>query len=195
MLKIAEMSSTELLFVQMYVRALKRDYDMVQTVMELMHPEKTAVSSIVTATKLACGLERIADDFAAQMHAVDEKHKFRHTKPLPWPPLDDLADLFSLSFFKVLTKTNGTKSKDAGWFSGEPDNWAIILDEPMSGMHQNMVSNLPDAFFTDLTKAAKKLFGISFFSEVFGQFKKPKNNWPVPDDDYDDQYEDDDDYE
>lgn len=193
MLKIADMSGTELLFVQMYVRALKRDYDLLKTVIELMHPEKLAISSILTATELALKLDQLSNDVGTKLADVADKQRFRHVKSLPWPPVDGLADLFSLSFFKVVTKKNGMKAKEAGWFSGEPDNWAVILEEPVSGMPHNMTSNLPEAFFTDLTKAAKKLFGISFFAEMFDQFKHQNPNvWPIPEeydgyDDFDDE--------
>lgn len=195
MLKIAEMSSTELLFVQMYVRALKRDYDLLQTVIELMHPKKLAVSSVLAATELALKLDQMSNETLAALAATADKQRFRHVKPMPWPPVDGLADLFSLSFFKVVTKQGGMKAKEAGWFSGEPDNWAVILEEPVSGMHQNMLSSLPESFFTDLTKAAKKLFGVSFFSEMFGQFKHQNPNvWPIPEE-YDEQNDfDDEDY-
>lgn len=196
MLKMTGMSETEIRFVHAYVRALKRDYDMVKTVLELMNPDTLAVSDIVRATQLATDLDGFFENFEHKLHVLDAKHKFLHAKTPPWPPMDELADLFSLSFFKVITKTSGAKKQDAGWFSGEPDHWAGILNDPISAMHQNMLSSLPETFFTDLTKAAKKLFGgPSFFAELFGQFKSPPNAWPMPDeyDIQDELYDDEDD--
>ena len=197
MLKFTEMSGTEILFVQKYVRALKRDFDLLQTVFQLMNPKETAISDVVTATNMALALEKYGEEFEAQLRTLDAKHKFVHGKSSEWPPVDLLADLFSLSFFKVVTKTPGVKVAHAGWFSGEPENWAAVFDDPEAPNQQNMLSSLPESFFTDLTKAAKKFFGgASFFSELFGHFHSPpsSNVWPIPEE-YDEDYEDDEDEE
>jgi hypothetical protein len=195
--KFTEMSGTEILFVQKYVRALTRDFDLLQVVLQLMHPKEAAISDVVKATNMAVELEKYGNEFDACLRTLDAKHKFVHVKSPEWPPMDTLADLFSFSFFKVVTKTPGAKVAHAGWFSGEPENWAAVFDDPEAPNQQNMLSSLPESFFTDLTKAAKKFFGgASFFSELFGHFHLPpsSNVWPIPEE-YDEDYEDDEDEE
>jgi hypothetical protein len=183
-----EMSGTELAFVHAYVRALRRDYDLLQTVIELMRPDKMAIADIVVATRVANDLEKLFAVFEARLHALNADLKFTQNRTLPqWPPFDALANLFALSFFKVITNAGDIKPKNMGWFSGEPDNWFAIFSVPEAAdMQQNMLSSLPEIFYTDLTKAAKKFFsGPGFFANLFTNFKPTSNVWPIPEE-YDD---------
>lgn len=193
-----EMSGTELAFVHAYVRALRRDYDLLQTVIELMRPENLNVGDVVVATHMAKELEGFFVSFESRLHALRSTHSFTQSRTLPqWPPLDALANLFTLSFFKVVTNTGDIKPKNMGWFSGAPDTWSAIFSAAdAADMPQNMLSSLPEIFYTDLTKAAKKFFGgPSFFANLFTKFKPSSNVWPVPEEYDDADYVDDDDEE
>jgi hypothetical protein len=121
-----KLSVAEFQFIKTYVAAMKRDYDVLASVMHLMDPKKLGVRCIVQATDLAYELQNMQLDFEAGLREIAEHHTFKNAPAKPSPTTDEVADLFTLSFFKVVEKTP-KGSKDDGLFSGEPDSWQQVF--------------------------------------------------------------------
>jgi hypothetical protein len=201
-----KMSPAELAFVRQYVRALRRDYWELKTTIALMAEDGLAVQDVTRAAKAARALRQQHTAFEAALSANASLDKFRRGPKRPDnPSLDDVADMFSLSFFKVLasikTKTT-TKKIDNGWFSGEPNAWQSVLNKM-----QKYISKFDNTDLSDCMKNIAKLFpswGPPTLS--FGPDDEttdtPLNFWPkdalggtLGADDEDDWYGDEDDEE
>jgi hypothetical protein len=99
-------SKTEQHFIRTYVAAMKRDYHLLWSVLDLMSPANLGVKEVVPAARLARQLQQFQADFDGELLALQQKHRLKH-KSLspPEPTTEDLAELFTLSFFKVVTTT------------------------------------------------------------------------------------------
>ena len=153
MLDPNKLSSAEIKFIKTYVSAMKRDYDVLTSVMHCMDPKKLGVPCIVQATNLAYDLQELQFDFDAGLREVAGKHKFKHAPAKPSPTTDETADLFTLSFFKVIEKTV-KGSKDEGLFSGEPDSWQAIFKNLQDANQHHKLKDLMSFY----TKSMFKLF-------------------------------------
>jgi hypothetical protein len=166
-------SKTELEFIRVYVTAMRREYALLQNVLALMHPENFDVHCVVTATRIARELQVMHAEFDSSLHALSARHKFRCRSGPDGPTVDQLADLFTLSFFKVVTDTPVGKYDD-GWFSGEPGAWKKMLMslKPTNSKHgpKNMVAYL---------KEAMKLFGQKSDGFILWD-DTPANTWNLP---------------
>ena len=120
-MNINKMSLLEATFIRAYVLAMKRQFPVLDLVIELMNPDGLAVKDVVHATNLAQALQNIGGTFEEAVQALCLKHNFFERPPRrdPTPTLHELTELFTLSFFKVMKSTDHVKL-DAGWFSGEP---------------------------------------------------------------------------
>jgi hypothetical protein len=148
-----KLSVAEVKFIKTYVAAIKRDYDVLASVLHLMDPEKLGVQSIVQATDLAYELQELHLDFDAGLRNVAGRHKFRHMPAKPSPTTDEVADLFTLSFFKVVEKTS-KGSKDDGLFSGEPDSWQQVFKSLQNASKHHKLKDMMSFY----TKALFNLF-------------------------------------
>jgi hypothetical protein len=148
-----KLSMVEVKFIKTYVSAMKRDYDVLKTVMHCMDPEKLGIHCIVQATDLAYKLQELQFDFDAGLRDVASRHKFKHVLVKPSPTIDETADLFTLSFFKVIEKTV-KGSKDEGLFSGEPDSWQAVFKSLQNANQHHKLKNLLSFY----TKAMFKFF-------------------------------------
>jgi len=186
MLDPARMSKAEKQFIRTYVAALRRDFNLLTAVMEFMHPDRLAITSTVQATEMAVELQHMHAEFEMTLHNLPATGKFLRKSVTTSPSLDDLADLFTLSFFKVFTvldndKTGGQK-KDAGWFSGKPAEWYELfkqLDavEQQSSKTQSSVFNMFSKFFPQLS-----LFKNFHLAKPHEDL--PLNEWPAGHFDY-----------
>lgn len=157
-LNMADMSPTELQFIRVYCSRLRVEYDSIRTVMALMTPTECGIKSPVAATKIADGLKKLSVNFDEQLTSIRQKHGLKE-KRVPWDEakfLNELADIFALSFFKIVAYDNVEEAvtpkivKD-GWCSGEPSSWAQQLedDSPESAYEANVISAIVQ-FFSSL---------------------------------------------
>jgi hypothetical protein len=170
MFNLKNMSTAEVQFIRTYVLALRRDHAVLKTVMDLMHPDNLGVHDVTAATRMAVELQHMQAQFDLCLHKLASTHKFFKKSMSTAPNLDDLADLFSLSFFKVLTVVSGPNTKeekkDAGWFSGKPTEWhKLFLD---------IQKNEPLALSDKLSPVMKSL--VKFFPQL-----NPFKNLPPAD--------------
>ena len=174
------MSVAEKQFIRTYVIAMRRDFALMQSVMALMHPDNLGVTDFMTAVHVAVELQHMHAEFDTTLHNLPTTHKFsRKAAPLG-PSLDDLADMFALSFFKVFTvlenKKTVPKKKDAGWFSGQPEEWHNVFKQmtdakEASSKNQSSIFNVFSKFFPQLELF--KNFHLAQPTE-----DAPLNEWP-----------------
>jgi hypothetical protein len=148
-----KLSVAEFKFIKTYVAAMKRDYDVLASVLHLMDPEKVGVRCVVQATELAYRLQDLQFDFDAHLRDIAGRHKFRHMPAKPSPTTDEVADLFTLSFFKVVAKTSKGKTDD-GLFSGEPDSWQQVFKSLQDANKHHKLKDMMSFY----TKALFNLF-------------------------------------
>jgi hypothetical protein len=198
-----DMLPDEAAFVHTYVTALRRDFDLLYAAVHLMNPATFNTANIVTAAEKATQLVDISTQYTQKLQALSTRHAFREKRPIPWPPNDAIADFFHLSFFKVLSGVDAGTLEKFGWFSGAPESWAdIAAPEQDSGAVGVFSGLVAAAKITNLTKAAKKLFGgFDVIADILSQFKNPPEvNWPSKADGFfddlaeDDDWDDDDNY-
>ena len=195
MLDQNKLSLTEIKFIKTYVSAMKRDYDVLTSVMHCMDPKKLGVPCIVQATDLAYDLQELQFDFDAGLREVAGRHKFKHAPAKPSPTTDETADLFTLSFFKVVEKTV-KGSKDEGLFSGEPDSWQAVFKNLQDASQQHKLKDLMSFY----TKAMFKFFPQLPQNDKYGDplyFELPPGSFNThssygSDNDEDDEWLDDD---
>lgn len=175
------MSREEVQFIRLYITTLKREYYLLRSVIDVMHPTSLGVRSFTDATKLALGLAELHQDFEANLRRVQRKNNFPVKLPNTGPSLDELADMFSLSFFKLITTTKdvsaGGKAKYTnGWFSGKPTEWKKTLHN-YKDVPKDKKSTLPD-LLTDFFTAALKLFPFDNKTWLSNQSNLTKKVWP-----------------
>lgn len=190
MFEIKKMSATELRFIKAYVDALKRDYSLLLTVIELMKPEQLAVTNIVQAARFSKAMQEMHAEFELTINALASTAKFfRRKNTVKYPTLNELSDLFALSFFKVVTTVKAGPSAlskhNGGWFSGDPYSWQNVFE--------NLQKNPPfNAVVTDCLKALAKMFP-EMKDLYFGAgpaHDAPLNFWPGKQPKYDDDDDD-----
>ena len=158
-----------------------------------MNPDGLGVQDFYTATRLATHLEELHADFDSRLRGIQKKHKMKSRRVAFVPTEDDIADLFGLSFFKLITTT---KTDDAdkttnkvphGWFSGKPAEWYSTL-KTCKGVIQKEEPPLPDLLSQCFNAFAK-------FFHLHATFHKKlppsatKKVWPLSaDDELDDFY-------
>ena len=136
MLDPTTMSPLEQDFIRVYVAAMRRNYDLIKSVLHLMDPAQAGITSVVDAALAAQQLREMQAEFDSTLHALQGTHNFRTRMFPPTPTFDDIADLFSLSFFKIVkTSMPGQPKKDAGWFSGEPAAWGETIKSVLAIKH------------------------------------------------------------
>jgi|688.fasta_scaffold510189_1 hypothetical protein len=196
MLELAAMSPDEVQFIRLYIHTMRREYSLLRSTMELMHPSGLGVKSFTDATRLALGLAELQQDFDARLTQIQRQKNLRTVAVKTNPTVDELADLFSLSFFKLITTNEnaiGTNVvKNNGWFSGKPTEWKKTLTSYKSApKDNNKPSSLPD-FLTEFLNAALKLFPFDNKTWSIHNSGLTKKIWPpttkdlyVEDDDQD----------
>lgn len=182
---IEHMSPAEREFIKVYVAALRRDYGLIFTVFSLMDPAQLAVTDVAEATRIAVELQHMHAEFEVCLHNLQSCRKFFKRGPSFSPTLDQLANLFTLSFFKILTsvqKKNGVQQKvDAGWFSGKPEEWHKILEqlEKSKPFPEKPKTETPSAIFNLFSKFFPQFDNLKYFFDP----GTPKDNvsiniWP-----------------
>lgn len=200
MLPFAGMSPIEVQFIRVYVNALRKHYDTIRTAIDIMNPKELGVSEFATASRFADKMRDLHSDFDAAIRKIHKKHK-TPIKPLkPSPTEDELADLFGLSFFKVVTKANF--SGDAaqfvipheGWFSGKPNEWKSSI-KAYKETPKPTTSNLAENILSQYLELFSKFFNVNNALNKNNLFGGKKKVWPMEQDFFDehDGYIDDDD--
>lgn len=194
MLDLAAMSPDEVQFIRLYIQTMRREYHLLRSVMDLMHPTNLGVKSFSEATRLALGLAEMQQDFDASLRRLQRKKSFRTMYLPPSPSLDELADLFSLSFFKLITTNEnslgGKIVNNNGWFSGKPTEWKKTLHS-YKDVPKNKITSLPD-LLTDFFTAALKFFPFDNKTWLSEQSSMTKKVWPPDTKDWYTDEEDDD---
>jgi len=199
------MSPVEMQFIRVYVAALRRHYDELRTVVDIMNPDNLDVKDFYDATKVATALHELHEDFEARLIGVQRKHNLRHRVTKPTPTDDDIADLFGLSFFKLVATAEDDSPTVAainknGWFSGKPDEWKNAL-KSYKNAPKNEEPNLPDLLSQCFSAFAKIFQMYNTFPDnqppAFGKKIWPLKNdkldeYDEPDNPFDWLYEDDD---
>lgn len=187
------MSPIEVQFIRVYVAALRHRYDELRVAIDIMNPQDLGVKDFYTATKVAHHMHKLQADFDAELRELHKKHK-TPTRQIKQPPTeDDIVDLFSLSFFKLVTKAKTAADATTfaipheGWFSGKPQEWKSSL---------KTYSDVPTA-----ESALPNILSqyLNFFHKLFNTNKtfdkqSPHSNkkvWPL-EQDFFDEYEDND---
>jgi len=148
-------SKSEQQFIRVYVAAMKRDYHLLWSVLDLMNPTHLGVKEIVLAARMAKELQHMQADFDSELLVLQKKHRLKHKSfSLPAPTTEDLAELFTLSFFKVVTTTPKGKKKDDGWFSGEPESWKEMA-HTIQSIDVNKLPKIIGAYMATLMKLFK----------------------------------------
>lgn len=207
MVKLERMSPVERDFIRTYVSALRRDYYLVMSVVHLMHPDGLGVTDAAKATRIAVELQRMHAEFEAHLRILPAVEGFFKKVPALTPAVDDMAELFSLSFFKIFTSIKHDKftlnKKDAGWFSGNPDEWHQLFKQLESTEQQKpstadmSVIGLFSKFFPKLSlfknydqaTTPTEDVPLNFWPPGF-KHKKTEQEQHDPDEFLDDEYDD-----
>lgn len=148
-------SKSEQHFIRTYVAAMKRDYHLLWSVLDLMSPAHLGVKEIVPAARVARELQALQADFDSELLALQKKHRLPGKSfTAPEPTTEDLAELFTLSFFKVVTTTPQGKKKDDGWFSGEPESWKEMA-HTIQSIDVNTLPKIIGSYIATLIKLFK----------------------------------------
>lgn len=187
----------ELEFIRAYVVAMRREYDLLRSVLDLMDPRNLNVRDVVVASKLAQDLQQMQADFDQDLQTISARYKMPQKQQSTYPSHDALADLFTLSFFKVISDTpHGPK--DAGWFSGEP-GVSKKLFAAFQNLEKEKLPQLITSYLLNMFKSlSKKGQKYPLEDEPLNHWNLPPNsftfkNYFDPDDDYDADYDDDED--
>lgn len=182
-MKFTGMSPAELQFIRLYVTTLRREYYLLRSVIDLMHPSGLGVKNFIDAANMALALDEMQKDFDAKLARIQKKDNLKKSNVSVGPSLDELADMFSLSFFKLVTveeksKTGEKIKTDDGWFSGKPAEWKTTLQ-----LYKNTPKDagyaLPDLlsnFFNTLIKFFPSAPNQKNWYE--GPFGPTKKLWP-----------------
>lgn len=158
-LDLSHMSPDELQFIRLYCSLLRKQYYEVKAVMAMMSPAGLAVRSPVVAADAANRLAAFSRDFDAALEKIKQQHRIKEKRVIQDEAqfLNEMADVFALSFFKVVAVDSEmaeqvTIVKD-GWCSGEPSSWTKYVDlseTPTTDYHKNIVSHILN-FFSAIT--------------------------------------------
>lgn len=187
MLDFSKMSKTELRFIYTYVRSLRRDYDLLATVMHIMHPETLDIRDITQATNMAVALTREHAEFENRLFSLPSVRPLSKYPRTHLPTIEQLASIFALSFFKLLKLSKSSAEdqppQDAGWFSGKPAEWqsALIVLKDILG-DKPPKKSVPDELLTSCMKMLSHFFGgfeFPLIAEKHTIKKPPQKMWPV----------------
>ena len=192
----AGMSPVEVQFIRVYVNALRKHYDVIRTAIDVMNPKELGVEDFNVATRVAVKMNDLHADFDIAIRKLHRKHK-TPTRPIKTIPTeDDLADLFGLSFFKLIMKASVTDTPEQvvipheGWFSGKPNEWKNSLkaykDVPQPAQH-----DLPINILSQYLSIFSKLFHVNDALNKKPPFGGSKKIWPTEQDFFDEQLADD----
>lgn len=180
MLDLAAMSPSEVQFIRLYVTTLKREYYLLRSVIDLMSPHNLGIKSFIDAANASLKLAELQQDFEEQLRSVQKKNNMRTVLTHTEPTLNELADLFSSSFFKLITTDEnavGQKVVDNnGWFSGKPIEWKKTLIN-YKEIPKDKISSLPN-LLVDFFTAALKFFPFDNGGWLSGQSNLTKKIWP-----------------
>lgn len=196
-MKFTGMSPVEVQFVRLYIVTLRREYDLVRSVLDVMSPDGLSVKNFVAAVNISRGLHEMQRDFDSAISRIQKQKKIRKIDVPLGPTLEELVNLFSLSFFKLITvedATPETKEKTQhinGWFSGKPEEWKKTLLS-LKSVPKNKGTNLPD-LLSNFFQTALKFFPFHEKKWDLDDDFGVKKIWPAQNEtNYYEDYEDDD---
>lgn len=115
-------------FFKLYAAAARRDYHVLQTAAALMNPDELGILCPTHATRVADGMQELYLEFDEALNRLTGKHNFVRRTVLASPSDEEMINLVTISFFKLVAVLKGSadqpvNSKDGGWFSGETEDW------------------------------------------------------------------------
>lgn len=196
-----QFNARERQFIRLYVARLRDEYFLVNSVIELMNPKGCGIKDIVEATRVSIGLAALHEDFIDQLN---EQQKKRGNKRLPkdYPTVDELAELFTLSFFKIISTVDKQKN-DVGFFSGNPKGWkktfSDFVKHDTKATAVNPIDNILSAYIAAMQKLFPNIKWTTKFLDDEGVWQLPPNSfnpaadalgdaWLAEDDEEDDDY-------
>ena len=185
------LSKEEAAFIRLYVKTLQRDYHILRTAIDLTSPRGLNVTSFLSAAQLATKLSGLENRFNAKLRQIQKKQAHPAAVAssalvaVPPPTMEELAEIFSWSFFQLLPdpKTQITPAKKdlAGWFSGSPVDWATAIKKKVKAdkaQNNKKEGKIAAENFAPLTNLIADLF---FFSSMFSVKTQAKKVWPPED--------------
>jgi hypothetical protein len=192
----AGMSPVEVQFIRVYVNSLRKHYDTIRTAIDVMNPKELGVEDFNKATRVAVKMHDLHADFDSAVRKLHRKHK-TPTRPVKTIPTEeDLVDLFSLSFFKLITKASIADAPEQlvipheGWFSGKPNEWKNSL-KAYKEVPKPAQSNLAANMLSQYLNIFSKLFHVNDKFNKNPPLGGNKKIWPT-EQDFFDEYQDDD---
>lgn len=193
-----KMSSDEWNFIRLYCAAVERDYDLIQIICSLVHPN-FHVKTLYAAIQLGLQMYQEQCKVVNQLLQLGEKHTNKKIV-LDKTPTESIADIFTKSFFKIIdseTKSIFISDKKLaqhdGWSSGHPAEWQRALHDIQKLHGQNIKTK--NTAHSAIMSALFNLFSVFPQSFPFKNWK-PQAYEPGLDWDYceEDEYDDDADY-
>ena len=166
-------------FIRLYVHRLRDEYFLVNSVIELMNPKGFGIKDIVDATRVAMGLAALHEDFIEQLN---QKQKQNGNKRLAkdYPSVDELAELFTLSFFKIISTVDKQKN-DVGFFSGSPKGWkksfSDFVKHDTTASIDNPTDNIMSAHIAAMQKLFPNIKWTTKFLDSDGSWQLPPNSF------------------
>lgn len=174
MFNSSHFNTRERQFIRVYVARLREEYFLVHSVLALMHPKNLGVQDVVAATRLAVSLAALHEDFIDRLN-VEQKKNGNKRLSKDYPTTNELADLFTLSFFKIITTSDKQKT-DIGFFSGNPDGWKKPFSDFVKHETTPKLTSALDNIMSAYIAAMQKLFpNIKWTAKFFDD-----NSWKLP---------------
>ena len=193
-----KMSSDEFKFIRTYCGVVRSDYHAITAAIALTDPAELGLTCSFSAAKIAFGLQGMHREYSHKFAEIGIKHvpgkSLENCLPALVPALDDIGQIFTLSFFKILDSatqkaivTPANKVPHDGWSSGRPSDWRHSL----KSLYEIQKQKNPSA---KLSLVFNKLFSIFMGYKLSGGTALPP---PADQEDeydpYDDYYADEDD--
>lgn len=127
--------------------------------MSIMSPTNLDIRSPVRAASIANQLRQLGQDFDAAIDKIKKTHAIKEKRVLhdEISFLNALADIFALSFFKVVA-VNAEDAEQVnlikdGWCSGEPASWVAHINSEAGpqGQYQKTIMSQILNFFSTIT--------------------------------------------
>lgn len=202
---LEQMTQEEAAFVRLYVKRLELEYSILQSAIDLTDPAGLGLTDFLSAVKLAMQLTAAHLLFQCNLRdcrsiALSEEKKAQIVG-FPSPTMEELAELFTRSFFQLLpapgTPLSQAKKALTGWFSGQPADWANLINKTITEAAPLPVKKGLTGLPSNLAPLTNLIADIFFAGHLFNIHKSGnKKVWPPKSDadnwwlDYDDEFDD-----
>lgn len=187
---LSRLTPLERKYLKLYAQAARKDYNLLRDATALMQPNDLGLTCAIHACKVAEELATLHSLCVVQLAMIANRHKLRRKTSPPYPTDDDLTALVAASFFKVVAvipadNAENVEHKDAGWFSGDSNEWQenlLALKAAWGPPKQESLSTVLLAFAQLFYLAAGNK--LPFMNKYHPSVAQPEDDW------YDDEQED-----